>query len=179
MFHEKWEHKIKYEIDSLQNELRNEIIKQSKFGQIILENLNQTNGFLKGEYQKKLWNQILNKSSETEFLFLELGFQKNEFEILLETAKELKIEFQVVLNLFMSEKETENKARNFSRYYKTLQSIPEEEFVKKILEGEQRRISKIEEVKKLAKIVNINSDCSESEIIENILKEIKTGYNNV
>jgi len=173
MHHRKWENDITYEVGSLTNELRNEVDMESDFGRILSNNLK--NGIVEKEHQKRLWKQVFNKSIEIDFLFLHIGFSGERFETLIESAKEFEIEFKVVLNLFLSEERIEDKARIFAKNHRSFESIPEEEFVKKILAKEELRITTLSGIKNLAKVVNINCDCPEVEIVENILEEIKVG----
>ena len=175
MYSDKWEHDKKYEIGSLANELRKEIRNKSEFGKVISKNLNQKNAFLAREHQKRLWTQILKRSIETEFLFLNLISSKEGFETLSEATKELGIEFKIILNLFLPLTKIEEDARMFFKIHDTSQGNSEdeeEEFVRKILSKEQQRLSRLEEIIGFAKIININSEGDDNRIVANIFKEI-------
>ena len=173
MLHEKWKYDVKYEVNEFHNELRNELKNKTKFGEILLNHIDKKSGPLTKEHQKRLWFQILNKQIESEYLFLRLNRSKESFEYLLEVATELKIEFKAVLNLFLPEEKIVNRAKIFYSKPKIEESIPEGEFIQKIINREQKRLSLLNEIKGLTKIINIDADYSQAEIEAKILKEIK------
>jgi adenylate kinase family enzyme len=163
----------KYERDAFTNELRKEISNKSEFGNSILKQLNQENGKLNKETQKRIWKQILNKPRNCEFLLIKFFYFKEVFELFLESLNDLGLKCEMVLNFFIETETLKAKAKNYSQKFNTDESFSEDNFVERIMSREEIRLNALKEISDSIKILNLNSDCSEDEMEIKMLNEIK------
>ena len=163
----------KYEIGEFTNELRKEVSSKSEFGINILNQINQENGKLKKETQKRIWKQVLTNPRNCEILLLKFYNSKEVFEILKESLNELSLECEKVLNFFLDAEIVEKKAKTWSEKFSLEESFNRNEFVEKIMNREKIRLEALKEVSDLFQVINLNSSCSEDEIEMKLFDEMK------
>lgn len=155
-------------LDSFTNLLIQEIGKKTEPGKVAAKEL-EVNKELSYDSQKSIWKTITKYHSNSGIILVDITPSRENFNSFLDACKELNVNIDLILNLSLQTKEIKSKALNIIQRNKTKESIPESEFVQKMLSHEEMRLEFVNNIRREIKVTDINANQSQEQMEEIIL----------